>query len=359
MAELNPVVLIQMLQKYSMYDVYAEKLPRTFVFNRNNRTHTHTETAAELQHRKSHLNEHKVNMLVNSIRGSLKKTLKGRVGKVWIDPEMKKIAVPLQMSSGSSGYGVLPTGSRIKIPEGRFIRAFTYWEKVNDIDLSCFGINRDGYQKEFSWRSMYANQGTDITFSGDQTSGYNGGSEYFDIDIDSFKSNYPDMRYVVFCNNVCSRETFKNCTCFAGFMIRDSDYHKVPVWKGEKNDSEKVTPVLFDPKTVATSFRIDSDSTFAYLFAIDLDNREMVWLNIARADTVHVAGTTSMAFLYKYFDIANAFSVADLYEFAGTPVDDYREADILVCNHEIEGPLRENQEFVSAWDYEKILKVLT
>ena len=360
MADLNPVVLIQMIQKYYNYDVHEEQYPRTFTFNKNNRMRIHKETPDEIKHRRSVLSSHKAELLKNSVMEALKTSLKGRVGKVWIDPEMKKIAVPLQMSTGSSGYGVLPTGSRIDIPKGKFVRAFTYWEKVNDIDLSCFAIDREGNQREFSWRNMAFQQGEAITFSGDQTSGYNGGSEYFDVDIDKFKEQYPNFKYIVLCNNVYSGTKFHECTCFAGFMIREEDPRDVPIWKGEKNNnSQRVISLIFDPKTVSTSFRIDSDSTFAYLYAIDLEKREMIWLNMARNGIYRIAGTTSMSFLTKYFSLADAFSVADLYEMAGTPVQDYKDADILVCNHEVEGPLREDQSFVSAWDTEKILKIIT
>jgi len=357
MARVNPVVLIQLLMQY--HSTQNSRIPRTFIFSKNNRLHIHKETDEEVRKRKSFLSMSKITASEEAIQKILKKSLHGKVGKVFISPEMKKIAVPLQTATGQTGYGILPTGSRIDIPEGTFVRAFTYWEKVNDIDLSCFAIDANGNQEEFSWRNMYRKQNADITFSGDQTSGYNGGSEYLDINIDLFKKNRPNYRYLVFCNNVYSNLTFDKCECFAGFMIRDEDPKKVPLWKGEAGSSGNVLPLIFDPKTVATSFRINADSTFAYLFAIDLENREMIWLNISRSDRIHVAGSTSMDFLTRYFHVAKVFSVADLFEYAGEVVDKIEDADIILTDHEVPGILRENQKIIAPWNIEEIMAVMS
>ena len=44
-------------------------------------------------------------------------------------------------------------------------------------------LTEDGNRREFSWRTMSRHQSGAITYSGDQTSGYLGGSEYFDINL--------------------------------------------------------------------------------------------------------------------------------------------------------------------------------
>ena len=111
--------------------------------------------------------------------------MKGKLGRVYVEDGMQNIAIPLQEAASCGGYGTLAKGSRIPLADDKIVRAFTYWEKVNDIDLSVIGIRTDGSQREFSWRSMYGCQSEAIAFSGDQTSGYNGGSEYFDVDLDA------------------------------------------------------------------------------------------------------------------------------------------------------------------------------
>ena len=388
MSGVNPVVLIQMLMNYhrmgesDKFELkptdekrYIPKDPRTFVFQKNNRLRVHRETDEEVNKRKSNLPFSTVRVAENTIRRQLAKVLKGRCGKIWIDPDLEKLAVPLETATGNSGFGVLPTGSRIKIPEGKFIRAFTYWEKVNDIDLSAFALTEDGKQEEFSWRNMFMKQGTDITFSGDQTSGYNGGSEYLDINVDLFKWNHPDYRYIVFCNNVYSGINFSDCYCKAGFMIREENPELVLPWKGERDpktpgrvkyedfDTEKLQPKIFDPNTVATSYQINTKSMFAYLFAIDLKTREMVWLNVSREGRTTVAGTTGMDWLKKYLTMTDILSLKDLYAMAGEIVDSPGDADILVTDAEDilrrnYGPWSCEQKFIHSWDFEKMLNLL-
>ena len=75
------------------------------------------------------------------MRDSLRKLLAGKLGRVYVSPDMYNIALPLQENTSNGGYGVLPKGSRIHIEEGKKIRAFTYWEKVNDIDSALFRLS--------------------------------------------------------------------------------------------------------------------------------------------------------------------------------------------------------------------------
>ena len=131
---------------------------------------------------------------------------------------------------------------------------------------------------------MAAQQSDAITYSGDETSGYNGGSEYFDINLPEFKARYPEYRYLIFCDNVFSGVNFNKCFCKAGYMLRDED------------DSGEI----YEPKTVESAFLVDCESTFAYLFGIDLLKNEFIWLNLARNSNAQVAGNTPLAFLLDY-----------------------------------------------------------
>lgn len=362
MSGINPVILIQLLMQY--HNTRYDALPRTFAFNRNNRMRAHRETPEEVTHRRSFLTAGQVDYAESAVRDLLKNSLKGKTGKVWVDRNMRNIAVPLNMSTAQSGFGVLPTGSRVDIPEGQFVRAFTYWEKVNDIDLSCFALTKTGEKEEFSWRNMWGKQSEAITFSGDQTSGYKGGSEYFDINIDLFKAEHPDYRYIVVCDNVYSDVEFNKIDCTAGFMIREENLQDVPKWKGESERNGRIISSnrpIFDPKTVQTSFKITSDTTFAYLFAIDLETRQMVWLNLSRADHQMVAGCTEMDFLLRFLTVTDVLNAYDLYSWAGEMQKSPISADIVVSDDmEIRKLFREdsNVEFIHSWDFEKMLTLL-
>ena len=335
----NPLILMQLILDYS-----AEKpadQPRTFKFTKHNLLRLHEETDEEFLRRRSLVSEDVRQMVPPILWENLEKIWHGRLGKVYIAPGMDKIAVPLQETTASGGFGVLPKGSRIPIKTGKKVRCFTYWEKVNDIDLSILAMTKNHRQLEFSWRSMWNRQSSAITYSGDQTSGYNGGSEYFDVDLEAFMAEYPQAEYLVLCDNVFSCVPFSKCLCRAGYMDRDI------LDTGE----------VFEPKTVATSFQITCDSTFAYLFAIDLKTRELVWLNVSRDSNVQVAGTTTVAFLKDYMNACQLMNVQKLFSMLATEVVDTPEdADVVVTDEAVS--VKENAEIIHSYDTERILALM-
>ena len=298
----------------------------------------HKENPGEIQRRKSMVSKEIRDRVVPIVYNNLKELYKNKLGTVYIDERMKKIALPLQETASMGGFGVLPKGSRIPMQEGKIIRGFTYWEKVDDIDLSVIGITVDGMQREFSWRTMAGLNSSAIVYSGDQTSGYKGGSEYYDIDVAQFRKLYPDVKYIVFANNVYSRIPFLRCICKGGYMIRE-----------EVNSGE-----VYEPKTVASSFAINCDSTFAYLFGIDLDANELLWLNIARSGITQVAGTTSLAFLLDYFNLTSIINLYDVFEMlASNLTNDASIADVVITDEEV--VTKEGAVVIRSCDVEKIM----
>ena len=338
----NIIVLIQLLMRYSRRETY-EFSPRTFRFTRFNKMVVHHETEREINSRTTQDYNPLIdyNLLRARIRNNLAEVCKGKLGKVYVNESMKRMALPLQETSSMGGVGTLPRGSRLPIPADKVIRAFTYWEEVDDIDLSVIGMRENHEQVEFSWRSMSANQTHAITFSGDQRSGYNGGSEFFDVHLQKFRILHPFMQYLIFCNNVYSGTPFSDCVCKAGYMQLDSFY------SGE----------VFEPKAVASSFTINCKSTFAYLFAIDLQTNEVIWLNIARDSNQRIAGNASTDFLW---DILNSTKVINVYDFARMlateVVDKPEEADVIFSDEEL--TLRDGAEQIRSCDFEKLLSLM-
>ena len=290
---------------------------RHFVFTRLGLLEVHSETAREKARRRSRLSPETRERVLALLRENLERILRGRLGKVWIDPAMRKIALPAMGSASVPGFGTLPAGSRLPLPPGKKVRGFVYWELVDDIDLAVIGLSESGREKEFSWRTMADNQSGAIVYSGDQTAGFHGGSEFFDVTFDLFRSLYPSIRYLVFTANVFTGTPFSEAEVKAGFMTRD-----------EEDSGE-----IFEPKTVASSFRIDSPSTFAYLFALDLSLREIVWLNLSRGGETRVAGETGFAFLLDSFGVTSVFSLYDLISLASSEVvSDPGDADLIVSD---------------------------
>ena len=324
----SPIIILQMLNMYRNYKTDN----RIFKFTRHGKVYTHKE-----ENRKSCLSQDKINAIINQLTLMLENTLKGRAGKVYITPEMDNIAIPMNMSAGESGFGVLPTGSRFALPEGKKIRAFTYWEKINDIDLSCFGLDKDFNYTEFSWRTMSCRQSEAVTYSGDVTNGYNGGSEYFDIIIEEVLKQTPDMRYMIFCDNVyTSGRKFSDGYCRAGWMARNTD------------DSGEI----YEPKTVRSAYSITGDISSAYLFAIDLLKREVIWLNLSDAKEVRVAGTNDFSWLYDAFTLVDTMSIGKLFRLMGEVVDTPEEAELVVGDIETDKPQ------IRSWEFEKVIPYL-
>lgn len=330
----STLILLQLLIRY---ETKQREEGRIFRFTHHNLLRVHTETAEERARCRSKLTEEQTKEIGAMIRCKLIEKLRNRLGKVYIAPSMKNYALPISENTSQGGFGVLSKGSRLSIDEGKKLRAFTYWEKVNDIDLSVFALTENGERKEFSWRTMAGRQSGAITYSGDETSGYNGGSEYFDIDIPKFKELYPEYRYLVFCDNVYSGSNFNTCFCKAGYMLRDEE------------DSGKV----YEPKTVKSAYLVNCESTFSYLFGVDLFTNEFIWLNIARNSSSRVAGDTSLAFLTDYFHITEIMSVYDFFSMmASEIVENPMEADVVVTDQETN--CADDAEIIREYDFERI-----
>lgn len=352
--EVSKTVLMQLILSYTYYDF--EKDYKVYSFNKFNLKRVHKQTDYEFFHYKTILNEAQVNFLKNYFTEAFfKRCADVKAGNVFVDERMKNIAFPIDTATSNGGVGSLPSGSKIDLPKDGIIRAFTYWEKVNDIDLSCTLFDKDFNRiKIFNWSSWRDRNYRDgkwdinaITFSGDQTSGYNGGSEYFDIDIDKLKSNYPYGRYLVFNNNVFSNGTFADCYCKAGFMIRD-----------KFNSGE-----VYEPKTVQTSYLIDAKSSECYLFAIDLIERKMIWLNANIDSSARVTGTVNAKCLLKYFNILNDFNVYNVFSKIGTNINSIEECtsenDIVIVPEITEETAKLKCTVITPQDTEKMLKVVS
>lgn len=331
--------LIVAIQLYFDYNkVSSPSKTKIYAFTKHNKSKHHVRTPDEESRCKTVLSAERKALVSKALISIIDKKMAGRVkGKVYVDDDMRNIALPLFESAGQTGFGILPSGSIVPIGSDTKIRAFTYWEKVDDIDLSIIGLNADGTESEFSWRSMYNRQNDAITYSGDQTSGFNGGSEYFDMDLAVIRDKYPNTKYLVVCNNMYSDATFADCLCKAGFMFRkDLDAGEV-----------------YEPKTVGTSYDINKPVTFEYLYAIDLDRNCIIWLNLAQDSCVRVSGTTSADVLYKYFNLASTFNIRDFFMVAADEVvGSADDADIIISD-KLDG-----DNVIHSYDIDKLIAYL-
>lgn len=308
---LNPIAAMQFALSYIVPTVNGTK--HTFSYNYYGRTINHVDERKERPI--DSIGKGSRLLLASRIKDSLKFKNTGK--KIYIDPKAENYAIPIWIEE-IDGIGVMPTGSRIDIPDSKVVRVFVYWEKERDLDLSSIAISREHGLTEFSWRNGQNAANFGITFSGDVTDGVNGGAEYFDIDFDKVQEFYPDFDYLIFNVNNFSGDFngFSDFTAKAGFMTRDK------ISSGE----------IFEPKTVKSSYNLTTKTRQVTMFALDIKNRQVVWINKA-PNGGRCAGDSPIAVYLKYIDVTKLFNLKWFFEnIAGYIVTDPESADIIVSD---------------------------
>jgi stress response protein SCP2 len=269
--------------------------------------------------------------LVLNIQETVKTALRNayaereEMGKVYISEEMKNYALPTDERTASDGVRIPAKGSKFKL-EGKNVRFFTYWHTPGnrtDIDTAALFYNKDGkYIGEVSWHSYNRDYSTIITHSGDIVDGSHGASEFVDVKLDEAFAE--GIHYIALTNNVFSGPQFKDFhEVFGGFMPREE------LTKGK----------TFDPKTVENIFRMTSASGSAVSYLVNLETREVVWLDV----NMHVNHSTRVAtsqsdtifnHIRSYID-RNRLNVFDIFvlnaEARGEIVDNREDADLVIA----------------------------
>ena len=115
---------------------------------------------------------------------------------------------------------------------------------------------------------------------------------------------------------------------------------------------------IYEPKTVQTSFLVNGKSIFAYLFGIDLKEREFMWLNLSSSRRTIVAGDTSMSFLLDYFKITDTMNVYRFFELmAQELVEDPEQAELIVSDR-IKLAEGDKRKVIRSYDHEKLITLM-
>lgn len=315
---------------------------RTFSFNHNKIQITHKETAEEVKRRRTVLRpdqkEDVDKVLLNVMKNHIYNKIWSK--KIYVDPDMDKIALPINLTTSQAGFNTLPSGSIVDLPKTKVFRLFVYWEKVNDIDLAMIGFNKDGSMEEFSWRNMSRKDGSSILFSGDETRGYDGGSEYFDVDIERVKKEYPNLTHLVCCANVFSGVNFSQIVAKGGYMTRDK------VGSGE----------VYEPKTVKSNLDLTAETLGVVMYALDIYNNKLIWLNVG-LKSGRIAGEQDLSQFKKYLNLTQKLSVKKYFDLCpGHQTDEPDSADIIISDHKFD--LKDDQIQIKSKDYEQLIKFI-
>lgn len=186
------------------------------------------------------------------------------LGRCFIDPTLREYRVPLAQRAASKSLRTLVRGSRLPMPDTRFIRLFLWWKnggQRTDIDLSAAFFNtRFVFMQTVSYYNLKAFGGY---HSGDIVDAPHGASEFIDLDVDALLEK--GIRYVVTSINSYTEQPYCDLPeCFAGWMAR------ADVASGE----------VFEPRSVIDRLDIASDTQICLPFVMDLQERRVIWADL-------------------------------------------------------------------------------
>ena len=209
--------------------------------------------------------------IVQGLNEVLNKRYSGSLdlGKVWIDPRLKKIPIPLQMRDVDPNFQLLARGARFPLgdQEKPIIRFFDHWERsssgnlgITDLHVYSFkGNDFKEIEKHVCWANLKAPH---ITHSGDQLKLDNGGCcQFVDVDLENVDADYILMEMKVF-----SGGNFKEQKTFAGWMMRSR----------EGSEEGKI----FDPRFVENAFSITRCQRNCMVALIDVKAKEFIWAEV-------------------------------------------------------------------------------
>jgi len=221
-----------------------------------------------------------------------------KLGKVWIDEELKKIPMPTNMRSINPTLKPTVRGQRTPIgnQNSKVIRAFVHWfdeQGTIDIDLHGFLIG-ETRRENIGWNS---NHKTGYgCFSGDIIARQGACAEYVDVNIDNALRD--GLRYLVVTVNNFRGGSLSDITdCVAGTMEREF---------AEAN-------MNFVPATLSNCMRLTSAASTSLMCVVDLETREYIHLDLD-VDGIPIASHQASEILNSikpYLELPK-FSVYDL-----------------------------------------------
>ena len=329
----NPMVLYQLINSL---EEEAGK-PRTFTFFKNRLVKHHVETEYETKWRKSRLSSGTIKFLHKVCLEKIYEYYHKlpSLGKIYINDSFYKLGVPTNTSAGGKGIDVVPTGSRLAC-RNDYIRTFVTWKDVYDIDAELYCIKKSGKLDIMNFRNYHDKPfGESILFSGDCRG--TTGTEYFDIKLDEMKNK--GYKYIV--------------QSFHGYNGR---LNQGEIYCGYQNKTDLYTQV-WDPKNIEFQFKVFGDTRACMGFAIDLDTKEMIILNLMVEDESRVADADNINNITKYLD-PNFLevSIGSIFECRGELVNDPAEADV-VCDDNYK-PKSDAIKVIRSYELEKLVALV-
>lgn len=329
----NPVVLMQLIYAFGMA---RQGELRFFRFYRRGLFAMHAETAEEGEKRRSVLTPAIKEKVLSRLRACLKAVYAARpsLGKIYISGQFRQTGIPLNLSASGEGLDVPPTATRLPL-KGEALRIFCYWKGVYDIDASMI-VLAPGRMETSAWYNYTEKAfGDALLFSGDCRSEM--GAEYYDVRVPALAAQ--GWKYLIYCLN--------------GY---NGGFNEGEVYCGYQNKDDLKTEVWL-PQNIAMKIRVAGDSRQYMGFAIDLETRELVVLNLTQAISERVLDVGGVDAILPWVrkEWLGTLNLYGVLQMLGTQVDDPAQADVVF--DEGYSP-REGQEVVRPWDTPRLVQLL-
>ena len=296
----------------------------------------HAEPAEEGEKRRSVLTPAIKEKVLSRLRACLKAVYAARpsLGKIYISGQFRQTGIPLNLSASGEGLDVPPTATRLPL-KGEALRIFCYWKGDYDIDASMI-VLAPGRMETSAWYNYTEKAfGDALLFSGDCRSEM--GAEYYDVRVPALAAQ--GWKYLIYCLN--------------GY---NGGFNEGEVYCGYQNKDDLKTEV-WQPQNIAMKIRVAGDSRQYMGFAIDLETRELVVLNLMQAISERVLDVGGVDAILPWVrkEWLGTLNLYDVLQMLGTQVDDPAQADVVF--DEGYSP-REGQEVVRPWDTPRLVQLL-
>jgi len=206
-------------------------------------------------------------LLLDNIKASKSNELKDK--KIFIDRTLYYRPLALNNRAASLSLDGKVNGTIEVAEEGKTIRMYVHWHGRNDIDLSGLVLTNDGGYTKVGWNGSHLMTDS-IVYSGDNTGYSEKNAEYLDINVGKLPSN---VEWVITEARIYSGPSSFSAypeKAVAGWMVR-----KHP----EANNH-------WIPNTIEHGQVLNSKSKVAYLMALHVPTRSLVYLDLAMGNSI-------------------------------------------------------------------------
>lgn len=210
--------------------------------------------------------------IVESIRMKLMTGIYTRVKKtdkkVFIDRALYYSPLALNNRASSFSLDSKAIGTVVKLPDdGKIVRCFVHWVGLSDIDLSGMCIDSKLKVEKVGWNGKHTLDKA-ITYSGDNTGHSSKNAEYLDLNLNELEKL--GIEWVIIDAKVYRGNNYSKWQgegVHAGWMMR----------KHPQSNSHWL------PETLSQSMKLQSNSSSAYLMAVHIPSKNLVYLDVAQS----------------------------------------------------------------------------